>query len=111
VDPSHSLIDAVIAWENLVGTSTEVTFRVSASLAKLCEEDPTKRLALQKELSKIYGIRSRLVHGALVAPDVLSKASASAIGTAVRALRASYARGREWLALKSEERSNSILLE
>ena len=34
-EKADALIDAVTAWENLVGTESEVTFRVTAALAKL----------------------------------------------------------------------------
>jgi hypothetical protein len=112
MDMSDSLIDAVMAWENLVGTpDTEVSFRVTAALAKLLESDLTKRRALRKELADIYRIRSRVVHGGTVNPSEVTAACARAIEVAVGALRASYARGRDWLALTSGERSDAILLE
>jgi hypothetical protein len=63
IEPGESLIDAVIAWENLVGARPETTFRVTAGLTVLCEDDPTKRLALRKELGQIYEQRSRILHG------------------------------------------------
>ena len=43
VDRSDALIDAVMAWENLVGAETEVTFRVTAAIVKILESDRTKR--------------------------------------------------------------------
>ena len=95
-DRSDSLIDAVMVWENLVGTSTEVTFRVTAALSKLLESDPTKRRAFRKELSKIYDVRSRVVHGDYVEAADIEKACTGAINVAVRALRASYKRGHDW---------------
>lgn len=92
---SPGYIDAVVVWENLLGTSDEVTFRVSAALAKLLERDGTRRRTLQKELSKVYRIRSRLIHGAAVDASMVEKVCSRAIEVAVQALRASYARGRE----------------
>lgn len=111
LDRSDALIDAVMVWENLLGTSSEVTFRVSAALAKLLERDPEKRRSLRKQLSEIYGIRSRLVHGAPIDDAILRKACTEAIDVAVKALRASYNKGRDWLSLSSNERSDTILLE
>lgn len=111
LDPGDALIDAVIVWENLVGTSNEVTFRVSAALAKLLEGDASNRAALQKKLTKIYGLRSRLVHGVSINRTELREASTDAIAVAIRALRASYKKGTDWLSLSSEKRSNCILLE
>jgi hypothetical protein len=110
-DRSDALIDAVMVWENLVGTSSEVTFRVTAALAKLLETDPAKRRDLRKFLADIYSIRSRVVHGVAVDPVSVQKACSDAIDVAVRALRTSYRRGPEWLALNSTERADSILLE
>ncbi len=58
------LIDAVIAWENICGGSTETTFRVTASLAKLIVPQPgTDREKLLDALGTVYAVRSALVHG------------------------------------------------
>ena len=111
LDRSDALIDAVMVWENILGTSSEVTFRVSAALAKLLERDPVNRRALRRKLSEIYGIRSRLVHGAPIDESTLQKACTDAIDVAVKALRSSYSRGGDWLSLSSNDRSDMILLE
>lgn len=65
----EALIDAVIAWENLLGTQMETTFRVTAALTILCEDDPALRLERRRELSKLYDKRSKLVHGETVGTD------------------------------------------
>jgi hypothetical protein len=109
-DPADSLIDAVMAWENLLGTSNEVTFRVSASLAKLIETDITKRSEIKKELSDIYALRSRIVHGSNENQAVLIEKSNNAIMYAILALKTSFKLGKEWLSLKSNERSDQLLL-
>lgn len=63
-EPSDVLIDSVIAWENIFGTSEgEPTLRVTASLAIMLESDVVKRKALRSQLAKIYGLRSDVVHG------------------------------------------------
>jgi hypothetical protein len=111
VDRSDSLIDAVMVWENLVGTRSESTFRVTAALAKLLESNPIKRRDLRKDLAKIYEVRSRVVHGSAVEPADVDRACSDAIDVAVRALRVAYRRGRDWLALSSQERADEILLE
>ena len=100
-----------MAWENVVGTSTEVTFRVTAALAKLLEPDRLKRRALRKSLAQVYDIRSRLVHGVVVDQPAINDAATEAVDVAVRALGASYKRGGEWLALGSTERADALLLE
>ncbi len=63
-EPSDALVDAVIAWENLVGSREgEPTLRVSAALAWLLEEEPAERSACQKQIGRLYGLRSDIVHG------------------------------------------------
>ena len=54
-----SLIDAVIAWENLVGTTTETAFRVTAALARLCDDAPTTRMETRKRLAAVYDAPAR----------------------------------------------------
>ncbi len=110
-DRVDALIDAVMVWENLLGTSTEVTFRVTAALAKSLEPDPSRRSSLRKSLADIYGIRSRIIHGAAVEQSKANDAARQAIDAAVRILRQFYRRGPGWLALPSHERADAILLE
>lgn len=88
-----TLIDAVIAWENLFGTggTSEMTFRVTTALALLLEPDPTLRPALRKELSKVYELRSKVAHGGEVNPkDHLGEKKDRAIDVAIDALRALF---------------------
>jgi hypothetical protein len=64
-DPLDALIDSVIAWENLVGSSQgEPTLRISAALAWLLGQSRAERDAIQGEIKKLYGLRSKIVHGA-----------------------------------------------
>lgn len=109
-DHTDALIDAVTVWENLLGTSTKVTFRVTAALAKMLEPVPSKRRELRKTLADIYGIRCRIVHGAAVEPSTVSEASKTAVGVAIKALREFYQRGPDWMALGSSERADILLL-
>jgi hypothetical protein len=111
LDPADALIDAVMVWENLVGTSTETTFRVTAALAKSLESEASKRRDLRRSLGKIYDVRSKVVHGvAIDAPDV-NAASERATEVALLALRAAYRRGKAWLQRGSTERADILLLE
>jgi hypothetical protein len=109
-DPADVLIDAVMAWENLVGTETETTFRVSASLGRLLESDPVKRLELVSRLKSIYGTRSRVVHGESVDPQKVAADGREAVSVAISALRASYERGADWLGWTSVQRSTRLLV-
>jgi hypothetical protein len=69
-EPAESLIDAVIAWENLLGTRGETVFRVTAAITVLTETDPEARLKVRKGLAKVYDIRSRIVHGDVIDASV-----------------------------------------
>ena len=88
-DPSDALVDAVIAWENLVGSREgEPTLRVSAALAVLLEEEASLRRARQKVIKDLYALRSDVVHGNRpLGLEEASKASREARGIAVDALR------------------------
>lgn len=110
-DKADALIDAVMVWENLVGTGSEITFRVTAALAKMLESDHTKRRLLRKSLADLYSVRSRVVHGEAVDQTVVDSSAAEAIAIAAQALRACYRRGRDWLALTSTARADSLLLD
>lgn len=111
MDKGDSLIDAVMCWENLLGTSSEVSFRVTAAMSKLLEPTASARRPLRKQLSSIYGIRSKLVHGTPVPQQELEQAAKDAISFSARALRAMYQRGGEWISLTSLERADILLLE
>jgi Apea-like HEPN len=85
-----ALIDAVIAWENLVGhgAPAEMTFRVTSALAILLEPDAHKRPPLRRELSKIYTLRSKVAHGSVVSvDDKLAEMRDRAIDVAIEAFR------------------------
>lgn len=111
LDKSDSLIDAIIAWENLVGTSTETVFRVTAALTNLLELDKDKRLDFRKKLKDIYNVRSRIVHGDSVDVKKIVKASDDAINIALQAITELCKRKGDWLSIKSEELSERLILE
>ena len=64
-DHVDALIDGVIVWENLFakGDAQELGFRVSVNMACVLTDDTSERVALQSEIKKLYGIRSKIVHG------------------------------------------------
>lgn len=57
------LIDAVMCWENIIGSEHEVTFKVCASMAKLLAQNKEESEQIFNELKKIYNNRSELIHG------------------------------------------------
>jgi Apea-like HEPN len=111
VDKADSLIDAVIAWESMVGTRSESVFRITAALAILLASRAEERPGLRRKLQKLYDIRSRVVHGDLVDQSEVISASEQAIDTGLRTLRALYSRGGDWLTTKSSERADRLILE
>lgn len=63
-DYTDVLIDAVIAWENVFGSSQgEPTLRVTGCMARVLAPDPVERAELRTELSSMYALRSKAVHG------------------------------------------------
>ena len=86
-------------------------FRVTAALAKLLEQESSRRAALRKELGKIYDVRSRVVHGELVNSLDVWEAADRAIDVCLRALRALFSRPEDWLTAKSSERADRLILE
>jgi hypothetical protein len=110
-ESSDSLIDAVIAWESLFGTETEVTFRVSAAMARLLRPPGQERRRLRTRLADIYRLRSKVVHGVEVDPQQLVQASQDAGTLAADALRALIEDRPDLIQLTSAERSTTILME
>jgi hypothetical protein len=112
VDASDVLIDSVIAWENLVGTSLETSFRVAAALSWLLAPDSFKvRANISRDLKRLYGRRSRVVHGAKVDRDDVDRDARLALKISREALYRMLL-DHAWLAdvSESDERNDAILL-
>lgn len=111
-DALDAFIDAVIVWENAFGVSTETTFRVTGSIAKLLEpKDRVARETLLKELKSLYLSRSKLVHGsAEPKPEKILESRHRAISIAHSILKALYTDRTDLLPLTSEERGRSLLI-
>jgi hypothetical protein len=111
-DSLDAFIDAVVCWENLLGSETEVTFRVSAGLSALLEaDDSSRRLELFDELKDLYKIRSGLIHGSKEPPAAESHDHAQrAIRVAIDATRAIYHRPELLDAPSSGVRNRRLLL-
>lgn len=107
-EKDDALIDAVIAWESLVGTRYRTTARVAGALTNLLESEPGARSTLRKRLLEIYDLRSRVVHGDLAGGDNVSMASNQAIDIGLRAMRKLHDRGGDWLTVNSEMRADRL---
>ncbi|MFB6624250.1 hypothetical protein ACFCWD_36935 [Streptomyces sp. NPDC056374] len=111
-DPMDSFVDAVICWENLFGTNQgEVGFRIAASIAHLLfPADSVERRKLFEEVKRMYGIRSKLVHGSKE-PDFLEaiKHRERSIEIAVDAFKALSGRA-DLLKVDSSGRGSLLLI-
>lgn len=110
-DPRDALIDAVVAWDALVGATPETVLRVTTSLAVLVEDDIARRPALQRELKAIYGLRSKLVHGNSQPSEAAAHhAHSQALDVALESLRRILAERPGLAGLNSTQRSTRLLL-
>ena len=109
LDSEARLIDSVTAWEALVGTGTEVTFRITAGLAALLADQRSARLRIAKRLRRTYRTRSKVVHGEIVDGVELQAAASSAVQDAVAALRNLLLDHDELIESSSEERSDALI--
>jgi hypothetical protein len=109
--PADTLIDAVTAWENLVGTDIETSFRVTGALAQILEPSFDLRRDRYKELRKIYTVRSKVVHGENPSRDQVQASADSAVATALDALRILLT-DESWLlgVSSSQARADAVLL-
>jgi hypothetical protein len=111
VDATDGLVDAVIAWENLVGSSQgETTLRISAALAWLLGKNADERREIRKQVADLYKVRSAVVHGSrFLKPPEAEERRREALDIALRALRALFKRP-DLLSTSSTERSVQLIL-
>ncbi|WP_329547703.1 HEPN domain-containing protein [Streptomyces sp. NBC_01356] len=112
-DPVDSLVDAVLAWENMFSSSPETKLRVCGSLAILLEDgDYEARNRLYGELGKIYNTRSAIVHGKSKEPShsVVANHRDRAIVIALQAFRKLYGRPQILNAKDSDSRGQMVML-
>ncbi|MCE0765378.1 hypothetical protein LWC35_21090 [Pseudonocardia kujensis] len=109
---SDLLVDSVIALENIFGTSEgEPTFRISMSLAVLLESDENRREEMRSLVSRIYGLRSRVVHGSGVIKSSENQLCWDALDIAIRAVKCLVGQRTEILELADGSmRSAAVLL-
>jgi len=106
-DPDDALIDAVMCWENVIGSDKEVTFKVCSSIAKVLSKRQDDRIDILRELKDIYELRSKLVHGSSKYKTDLKQIN-SAIIYAIKLMNVILDDDEM---MKSPDRSRYILLE
>jgi Apea-like HEPN len=110
-EPEDTLIDAVIVWENLFGSSQETTLRVTMSVAWMLGTDGNNRSALCTELKKVYQQRSDIVHGnAKLKTGLTSPYARRAIEVSIQLLRIMFRDHPELLKLKSGAERSALML-
>ncbi len=112
-DPVDVLIDAVIAWENLFGSSNgELKLRITASMARLLEAEPAKRMELRAKLGSIYNLRSRAVHGSGKPKQSEMKLCYEALDYAIKVIKVVFEFRSDLIAEKDgTERGMKLLME
>lgn len=63
VDLKSAIAIIWAAIESIVDVSSEITYRLSLSIASLLHDRGEKRIEKFKEIKKLYGLRSKVVHG------------------------------------------------
>lgn len=69
------------------GSTSEIQFRLSMSLAWLLETDPARREELVKHIRDTYELRSKTVHGAKLSPKSIKRLSIEPVLAADRLFR------------------------
>jgi hypothetical protein len=88
-DMADRLVDSVIVWENLFGTSQgEPRLRISAAMSWLLASDAASREELQSTLRKLYDYRSQIVHGGPFDESALIQHANDALTYSLETLRA-----------------------
>jgi len=115
IHQEDALVDAVTAWENIIGSASETLFRVTGAAACMLEPLAEARGARVKRLRRIYDLRSRIVHGTPREKDPklwadLHSLSGEAVLTAVHLLRSLFESFPDLIPLKSSLRAEALLL-
>lgn len=110
--PLDRFVDSIIAWENLFGGGSEMTLRISASLALLLGENIGHREQIYDEARRLYMLRGKVVHGADTVKDRDIPASATAgLRIAIDAMRKIYKELPSMVPLTGEKRSLAMILQ
>lgn len=107
-NPDDALIDAIMCWENIIGSEYEVSFQICASISKLLSKNSAEKDENYTALKNIYKARSSLVHGN-TNYTTNEETTNSAIMYAIKLINAILA-DEKLLGTKSEDRSKYILL-
>jgi hypothetical protein len=112
VDQVDALVDLVNAWENLFGSRQgELTLRVSAALGWLLGSTPAQREEIRAQATKVYAMRSDVVHGNRAVPsDEAVEALSAARRLTLSGLRVLFRERTDVLALHNGDERSRVLL-
>lgn len=96
------LIDAMIALESLFTMSQELGFRLGTAVAHLLGTNAADRNDLYRQVKRLYGLRSKIVHGGTV-PDNFDEPEKEAIRLAIRVMETLLFDRRDLLNVKEWE--------
>lgn len=68
IQADSQLIDSITAAEAVIGTETEITFRLAFRMAGLLAANASEREEVFKAMKSFYDVRSKLVHGGALKP-------------------------------------------
>jgi hypothetical protein len=63
------LVDAITAFEALLGTGEELSFRLPFRVAAILGSDHEDRVEIFRQMRRYYGLRSSVVHGSSLGPS------------------------------------------
>ena len=111
-DPSDALVDLVICWENLFGsTQGELRLRITAAVAWLLGSSAHERQSLLREAGRIYDNRSAIVHGSAPTPEDIQDSLMEARQITLRLLRHLFIERPDVLAMSDgNARSRALIL-
>jgi hypothetical protein len=107
-DIDDAFVDAVIAWESMLGASTEIAFRLSAAAARLLYTNVADaRESSYRKFKKLYALRSKILHGSNEGVDSTIRDEAIDVGIAIfKAILLSP----ELAAVSSSDRRSELIL-
>jgi hypothetical protein len=71
------LVDVITAAEAILGTESEITFRLAFRVAGMLGRTTAERVQVFNDMKRFYDVRSKIVHGAVLKgwrPEMLARA-------------------------------------
>ena len=69
---AEQIVDLITALESVLGSGTEIAFKLAFRVAAVLGADGEDRARLFRDMKKLYSIRSSIVHGTYQASDYLA---------------------------------------